>query len=68
METLLKMKVLQQTPVNETLQIQGLTSKHCNGLFDRFRDVLHVADFSPVCAGSRQGGHGLDGGQVMLQL
>lgn len=44
------------------------TSKHCSGLFDWLWDVPHVADLRPVCIGAWQGGHGLDGAQVVLQL
>lgn len=44
------------------------TDKGRRGLFDRLGDVAHVADLWPVCIGARQGGHGLDGAQVVLQL
>lgn len=42
------------------------TSKHCSGLFDRLRDVPHAADLWPICVWAGQGGHGLDGAQVVF--
>lgn len=44
------------------------TCKHGSGLLDGLRDVLQVADLGAVGVGPRQGRHGLDGAQVVLQL
>lgn len=53
---------------SSVLVILGRTSEHCSGLFYRLGDVPHLADLRPLCVGARQGGHGLDGAQVVLQL
>lgn len=44
------------------------TCEHGGGLLDGLRDVFHGADLRPFCVGARQGGQGLDGAQVVLQL
>lgn len=44
------------------------TSEHGSGLLDGLRDVAQATELGALGVGPRQGGHGLDGAQVVLQL
>lgn len=46
----------------------GCTGEHGGGLLDGLRDVAQAAELRTLGVGPRQGGHGLDGAQVVLQL
>lgn len=46
----------------------GCTGEHGGGLLDGLRDVAQAAELGALGVGPRQGGHGLDGAQVVLQL